>query len=149
MDSLKITQLQRCDLLANQVRGAFLAADDDGELVGRISIRFALNEYLATRGGHIGYGVIPQHRRKGYATAMLREAVLVACDEGVNPLLLTCNDDNVGSATVIERYGGALESVVVDDDGVTFRRYWLSSSSAAARHPNNGESDGPSPAALG
>jgi len=115
---------QGIDLPRNRTRSAFLAADVEGELVGSVSIRFALNDFLATKGGHIGYGVIPRFRRKGYATAILRQAIEIAHSDGVSPLLLTCDDDNVGSATVIERCGGVLESVVTDGGGA-LRRYWI------------------------
>ena len=94
-------------------------------LVGTISVRFALNDFLATRGGHIGYAVHPEHRRRGYATEMLRLGIDLARSQGVGDLLVTCNDDNVGSAAVIERCGGVLESVRHDDQGVPFRRYWF------------------------
>ena len=113
------------DLPEHRVRGAFLAADVDGQLVGRASIRFELNEFLATRGGHIGYGVIPAFRRRGYATAILNESIKIARSEGVGALLLTCDDDNVESASVIERCGGVLESITLADDGTAFRRYWI------------------------
>jgi len=113
------------DLPENRVRSALLAADVDGQLVGRVSIRFELNEFLATRGGHVGYGVIPEFRRKGYATAILRESVEILRSEGVTSVLVTCDDSNTVSASVIERCGGVLESVIADDDGVAFRRYWI------------------------
>jgi len=113
------------DLPENRVRGAFLAADVDGQLVGRASIRFELNDFLATRGGHIGYGVLPAFRRKGYATAVLIQSVEIARHEGVGAILVTCDDSNVGSATVIERCGGVLEAITVGDDGIAFRRYWI------------------------
>ena len=109
----------------NRVRGAMLAADVDGQLVGCASIRFELNEFLAARGGHIGYGVIPAFRRRGYATAILTESIKIARSEGVGALLVACDDDNVGSASVIERCGGVLESIAFADDGTTFRRYWI------------------------
>jgi predicted acetyltransferase len=102
-----------------------LAAVVDGSLVGRVSIRFALNEYLAMYGGHIGYAVIEEHRRKGYATEMLRQAVRLERDNGISPVLLTCDDDNIASAIVIERCGGTLEAVGPDEIGVLFRRYWV------------------------
>jgi predicted acetyltransferase len=107
------------------VPAAFLAAVVDEELVGRVSIRFQLNEFLASRGGHIGYGVIEEHRRRGFATAILRLALAVAADNGVAVALLTCDDDNVASFRVIERCGGVLEKVAIDDVGVPFRRYWV------------------------
>jgi predicted acetyltransferase len=113
------------DLPAGFVRSAFLAADVDGLLVGRVSIRFELNDFLASRGGHIGYGVRPAFRRLGYATSILSQAIAIARDEGVDSILVTCDDVNVGSATVIERCGGVLESVQIDDVGTAFRRYWI------------------------
>lgn len=113
------------DLSDGRVPGALLAAVDEGVLVGRVSVRFRLNEYLAAYGGHIGYAVLEEHRRKGYATEMLRQALEFASAHGVSPVLLTCDDDNAGSAAVIERCGGRLERVGPDENGVIFRRYWV------------------------
>ncbi len=113
------------DLPENRVRSAFLAADVDGELVGRASIRFGLDAFHAVRGGHIGYGVIAAFRRRGYATAILSESVSIARSEGVTPLLLTCKENNVASAKVIERCGGVLETVALDERGVALCRYWI------------------------
>jgi predicted acetyltransferase len=108
----------------DSVRAAFLAADVDGQLVGRVSVRFELNAFLASVGGHIGYAVIVEHRRRGYATRMLALALGEARAHAIDPVLLVCDDDNVASATVIERCGGVLESVVVDDER-RLRRYWI------------------------
>jgi predicted acetyltransferase len=116
---------QGVDLPENRTRAAFLAADVDGRLVGRASIRFELNDFLVFRGGHVGYDVIPAFRRRGYATAILRESIVIARNEGVTTALVTCDDCNIGSAKVIERCGGVLENIAFDEEGVTFRRYWI------------------------
>lgn len=50
------------------VPSTFFAAEVGGELVGRTCIRHSLNPRLARWGGHIGYGVRPASRRRGYAT---------------------------------------------------------------------------------
>jgi predicted acetyltransferase len=104
----------------------FLLAEVEGEIVGRVSIRYALNEALAEKGGHVGYGVRPTFRRRGFATEILRQSLELIHAGGVEHVLLVCDDDNVGSASVIERCGGILESVVTPDDGsAPFRRYWI------------------------
>lgn len=104
----------------------FLLAEVDGEIVGRVSIRYELNEALAEKGGHVGYGVRPAFRRRGFASEVLRQSLSRLHAGGVAPVLVVCDDDNLGSATVIERCGGVLESVVTPDDGsAPFRRYWI------------------------
>jgi predicted acetyltransferase len=113
-------------LAEDQVRAVQLAAVVDGELVGRVSLRFTLNEFLAQHGGHIGYGVVPAHRRKGYASEILRQALVVIRAEGVERVLVTCDDGNVGSSGAIERAGGVLESIVPSEvGGAGLRRYWI------------------------
>jgi predicted acetyltransferase len=96
-----------------------------GELVGRSSIRFELNEFLRHKGGHVGYAVRPAFRRRGHATEILRQSLVIARAGGVDAVLVTCADDNVGSAAVIERCGGVLEGVVADAGHAAFRRYWI------------------------
>jgi predicted acetyltransferase len=68
-------------------------------------------------------------RRRGYATEILRQSLVIARSYGLDRVLLTCDHDNVGSAAVTEACGGVLERVVPSDeadDGVPFRRYWIS-----------------------
>src|SRR5437899_566638 len=80
------------------VANTFLVAVVDGHIVGRTSIRHELNDFLAREGGHIGYAVAPQHRRRGYATEILRQSLVVIRSLGVERVLVTCDDDNIGSA---------------------------------------------------
>jgi predicted acetyltransferase len=112
----------------DRVAAALLLADVDGEVVGRVSVRFALNDFLFTRGGHIGYAVRPAFRRRGYAIQILTLGLAIAKEHGVDPVLVTCNNTNVASAAVIERCGGAFDSMFVEEDGTRIRRYMLSNS---------------------
>ena len=85
----------------------------NGHVVGRLSVRHELNEFLALAGGHIGYGVRPAFRRQGIATALLAEGLRLLRERDVAQALVTCKDTNVGSATVIERAGGVLRDTVI------------------------------------
>jgi predicted acetyltransferase len=109
----------------DRVPATFLVAEVDATLVGRVSIRHELNDFLANFGGHIGYGVRPAHRRRGYAGAMLRQALDIARGVGVSRVLLTCDDGNDASASIIERAGGVLEDIRLGPDGIGKRRYWI------------------------
>lgn len=114
------------DVPPDRVPATFLVAEVGGVIVGRTSVRHQLNEYLAVAGGHIGYGVRPGFRRRGYATEILRQSLWRARAVGVEAALVTCDIDNVGSATVIERCGGVLDGVVRDPGGgPPKRRYWI------------------------
>ena len=97
-------------------------------LVGRLSIRHELNEWLFTTGGHIGYDVRPSERRRGHATAMLAAARPFAHALGIDPALVTCDHDNVASRKVIEANGG-----VAAEPTSTKLRYWVSTGPARIR----------------
>lgn len=117
----------RCgvDVPAGLVPATFLVAVVEGTIVGRASIRHELNDWLRHEGGHIGYGVLPRHRGRGFATEMLRQSLVIARSHGVDRVLVCCDESNRTSAAVIERCGGRLESTVTGEDGVAVRRYWI------------------------
>jgi predicted acetyltransferase len=117
---------QGLDPSTYRVRGCQLAAVVDDVIVGRTSLRYELNEFFAEAGGHVGYAVAPAHRRKGYATEILRQSLIILRGEGIERVLVTCNDDNVASARTIERNGGVLESIVLlEKEDTRVRRYWI------------------------
>lgn len=111
---------------ADFVPATFLVAEVAGEIVGRTSIRHELNDWLARAGGHIGYAVVRRHRRRGYATEILRQSLVIARSVGVDRVLVVCDEHNVGSAAVIEACGGRFESAVPPEEGEPAKhRYWI------------------------
>lgn len=126
---LEVLAEQECgaNLQADQVPSTFLFAFAGTRIVGRVSIRHSLNPYFERFGGHIGYVVVPEYRRQGYATAILRQSLQIAREKlGLTRVLVTCDDDNVGSIKVIVQNGGVLEDIVTGPDGDNLkRRYWI------------------------
>jgi predicted acetyltransferase len=99
---------------------------DDTDYIGSTNVRHELNDYLREFGGHIGYTIRPSRRRQGHGTEICRLALEEARKLGLRRVLITCDDDNIGSRLIIERNGGLLENVVPQPDvGVPKRRYWF------------------------
>jgi predicted acetyltransferase len=115
------------NLPPNHVPSTFWFAFKGKRIVGRVSIRHRLNDRLLRVGGHIGYVVVPEFRRQGHATAILRLALDFAHEKlGHDRVLVTCDDDNIGSIKTIENNGGVLENVISGPDlDRPKRRYWI------------------------
>lgn len=109
VDGIRAERLEETPRPEGYVPGTELWWVEGDEFFGRIGIRHRLTPMLLEMGGHIGYDVRPSARRRGHATAMLRQALRVAHELRIDPALITCDVDNVGSRTVIERNGGVLE----------------------------------------
>ena len=103
----------------------FLLDVDRNILLGAINIRHYLNDYLLKYGGHIGDGIRPSERRKGYATEMIRLSLIECRKLGIKKVLMVCDKSNIGSAKSIIKNGGILENEFVDEDGVINQRYWI------------------------
>ncbi len=103
----------------------FLLDEDRDRLLGAVDIRHYLNDALLQEGGHIGDGIRPGERKKGYATEMIRLALIECRKLGIGRVLMTCSKDNVGSARSIIRNGGVLENEFVNSDGEVEQRYWI------------------------
>ena len=102
----------------------FYVRESDDKIVGMVNIRLALNDFLASEGGHIGYSIRPTERKKHYATSMLKDALKVLAAIGIRNVVVTCDKSNIASAKVIRNCGGELEAEFFSDTyGETIQRY--------------------------
>lgn len=100
---------------------------ENERIFGAIQIRHTIDHpRLIEVGWHIGYGIRPSERGKWYATEMLRLGLLKAKELGLEKVLITCYDDNIASAKVIENNGGVFERFT-EKEGRKLRRYWINS----------------------
>ena len=105
----------------------WLVDDEQQRFLGQIDIRHELTDSLLRYGGHIGYAVRLGEWNKGYGTLMLALALPHAKELGITRCLITCDDDNPGSARVMEKNGFILDDKVpnvIDGQAIVTRRYW-------------------------
>ena len=106
----------------------YFAVDDD-KFIGEIHIRISITPALLKCGGHIGYGINPKYWRQGYGTDLLKLGLEKAEELIIDKkILITCDDDNIGSFKIIEKNGGVLENKVINtigDETFLTRRYWI------------------------
>lgn len=102
----------------------FFLDEERNIFVGAVNIRHYLNDALLLNGGHIGDGIRPSERRKGYATQMIGLALRECKKLGIDKVLMVCDKDNIGSAKSIINNGGVLENEIMVD-GVVEQRYWI------------------------
>ncbi|MDT2767532.1 GNAT family N-acetyltransferase [Globicatella sulfidifaciens] len=103
----------------------FLLDETNERLLGAINIRHYLTNELLQSGGHIGVGIRPSERRKGYATKMIGLALEGCRKLGIERVLMTCDKSNIGSAKSIQNNGGILENEFINEDGELEQRYWI------------------------
>ena len=80
----------------------------DGVPVGFGKLRHFLTDALRKAGGHIGYGIAPQYRGKGYGKELLKLLLRKADEMGIDKVLVTIHLDNRASLAVALANGGAI-----------------------------------------
>jgi len=117
-----VKHAQGIGLLADWVPYNLLWLVDNGEIVGLVSFRHKLNDFLAREGGHIGYEIVPSKRRMGYGNKILELTLRKAKEMGFEKIVIACDDNNIASRKIIERNGGKLDRKIKTARRLT-RRY--------------------------
>ncbi|MGF2621922.1 GNAT family N-acetyltransferase [Bacillus cereus] len=98
---------------------------DHNRIIGAVNIRHSLTEHLFNAGGHIGYGIRPSERRKGYATKLLALSLEKAKELNITKALVVCDEVNTASEKTILHNGGLRDDDFIEEDGNVVRRFWI------------------------
>lgn len=103
----------------------FWLVNEDKKVIGAVNIRHQLTDKLFNCGGHIGYGIRPSERRKGYATKLLSLSLDKAKELGIHKVLVVCDKGNTGSEKTILNNGGVPDTDFIEEDGNIIKRFWI------------------------
>lgn len=99
--------------------------DENKKIVGAVNIRHRLTERLFNCGGHIGYGIRPSERQKGYATKLLSLSLEKTRELNLQKVLVVCDEENIGSEKTILNNGGIQDESFIEEDGNVLKRFWI------------------------
>lgn len=103
----------------------FWLINQDKRILGAVNIRHQLTTFLLNSGGHIGYGIRPSERRKGFATKLLSLSLVKAKELGIRKALVVCDEQNTGSFKTIFKNGGVPDTDFIEEDGNIIKRFWI------------------------
>jgi predicted acetyltransferase len=99
--------------------------NESNRVLGAVNIRHSLTERLFNCGGHIGYGIRPSERRKGYATKILGFSLGKTKELGIEKVLVVCDADNIASERTILKNGGKEDVSFTEENGNVVKRFWI------------------------
>ena len=82
------------------------------EDIGGIDLRVGDTLHILLYAGHIGYGVVAEHRGHHYAARACRLLLPLARRHGLKQLWITCNPDNMASRRTCELVGAEFVEIV-------------------------------------
>lgn len=102
----------------------FILKEDEQKFIGAVNIRHFLNDNLLLLGGHIGIGIRPSYRSKGYGKTAVKLALDICKKMNINEVLMTCDKNNIASRNMILSNQGVLENEEFLVDRY-IQRFWI------------------------
>ncbi|MBH0229441.1 GNAT family N-acetyltransferase [Halobacillus yeomjeoni] len=99
--------------------------DQNNKVLGVVNLRHELTDFLRNNGGHIGYGIRPSERKKGYATQLLALSLEKAKALYIKKVLVVCDEWNTASYKTIVNNSGVADTDFVEEDGNVVKRFWI------------------------
>ena len=104
----------------------WLYDDEANKILGASNLRHYLTEEGLKTWGHIGYGIRPSERNKGYATKLLELTLIEAKNRNIDKVLLGAYVGNIASWKVMEKCNSIYENTVIEEEtGLPIKRYWI------------------------
>ena len=104
----------------------WLYDEENNKILGASNLRHYLTQEGLKTWGHIGYGIRPSERNKGYATKLLKLTLIEAKNISVDKVLLGAYTGNIASWKVMEKCNGKYENTVIEEEtGLPIKRYWI------------------------
>ncbi len=104
----------------------FVIRDTDDKIVGMLNVRYLIpKDKLNSWASHIGYGIRPSERGKGYAKTTLYLGLLEEKKLKEDKVLLVCYTDNIPSNKTIMALGGKLDNTKLDEYDGMMTNYYL------------------------
>lgn len=102
----------------------FFLMSENNQILGSIHLRYNLTVAQINAGlSHVGAGIKPSERNKGYGSLMLRLLLdSLNKDEVDNKIIVTVRESNIYSIKTIENNGGNMEETFIEDGNIS-RRY--------------------------
>lgn len=95
---------------------SFWLVDEKEEVIGVIRIRHSVDSDFLQMIGHIGYEIKSTQRKMGHGTNILKLGLIEAKKIGLGVVLITCDEDNLGSLRIIEKFDGKYKKSFINPD---------------------------------
>lgn len=104
----------------------YLLVDANNHIYGCSQFRYHILGELINVGGNFVYAIRPSERGKGYGTIQLKLLIEKAKEIGLEKVLVTCRENNIGSRKTMEKFIGKSDTLVPSiHDGIMEYRYWI------------------------